>query len=56
MNMTRFAVKAFGGTLAATVLVLGSLAGPAQAAKDTGWSAVSDGGRTTTMRKDTGWG
>ncbi|HZJ07272.1 MAG TPA: hypothetical protein VFD59_17635 [Nocardioidaceae bacterium] len=59
MNITRFAVKAFAGTLATTVLVLGSLAGPAQAAKkDTGWGAASSGGTTTTttMRKDTGWG
>jgi len=44
MNKTRFAVKCFAGAVATTVLVLGSLAAPAQA-KDTGWGA-----------KDTGWG
>ena len=48
MNKSRFAAKAFASTLATTLLVLGSFAGPADAAKrDTGWGVSS---------KDTGWG
>jgi len=57
MNKTRFAVKAFAGTLATTVLVLGSLAGPAEAMKGTGWGVSStDIPVAAAMRKDTGWG
>lgn len=56
MNKTRFAAKAFAGTIAATVMVLGSLSAPADAAKDTGWGPVSDSKGPATMRKDTGWG
>lgn len=58
MNKTRFAVKAFAGTLAATVLVLGSLGAPAQA-KDTGWGPIAPrdgGGVAHAMKGDTGWG
>jgi len=47
MNKARFAAKAFAGTLATTLLVLGSFAGPADAAKDTGWGVSG---------RDTGWG
>jgi hypothetical protein len=57
MKKTRFAVKFFAGTLATTVLVLGSMAAPAQAARDTGWGpaiVVKDGPMQT--MKDTGWG
>ena len=57
MNKTRFAVKAFAGTLVATVMVLGSLSAPAQAKPDTGWGPVAPGGGSYTMMKgDTGWG
>jgi hypothetical protein len=58
MKKTRFAVKCFAGTLATTVLVLGSLSAPAQAAKDTGWGGVGvapKDGPVKAMR-DTGWG
>jgi Spy/CpxP family protein refolding chaperone len=51
MNKTRFAVKWFAGTLAATALVFSTLAAPAQAAKpDSGNQQVQP------MRGDTGWG
>ena len=54
---SRFAVKAFAGTLATTLLVLGAAAGPAAAKKDTGWGVAGDGaGTSQTLRKDTGWG
>ncbi len=55
MNKPRFAVKAFAGTLVATVLVLGSLSAPAQA-KDTGWGAAGSDSTMTSKKKDTGWG
>ena len=55
MNKSRFAVKCFVGAVATTVLVLGSLAAPAQAAKDTGWGA-KDTGWGATSAKDTDWG
>lgn len=59
MDKTRFAAKAFAGTVATTLLVLGSLAGPADAAggKDTGWG-VSGQKDAVVYRggKDTGWG
>lgn len=57
MNKTRFAVKCFAGTLAATVMVLGTLSAPAQA-KDTGWGPVAPkgGGTYAAMKGDTGWG
>ena len=57
MKKTRFAVKALAGTLAATVLVLGSMSAPAQAKNDTGWGPVAprDGGFHA-MKGDTGWG
>jgi len=56
MNKTRCAVKCFAGTLATTVLVLGSLSAPAQA-KDTGWGPVApDGNGISYVMKDTGWG
>lgn len=57
MKKTRFAVKFFAGTLATTVLVLGSMAAPAQAAHDTGWGprVVAKDGTMQAMR-DTGWG
>ena len=53
MNKTRFVVKAVAGALAASVLVIGTLAAPAQAKKDTGWPMVTDGSSQTA--KDTGW-
>ncbi len=54
MNKTRFAVKAFAGTIAATVMVLGSLSAPAEA-RDTGWGKVRDDSPSA-QKKDTGWG
>ncbi len=57
MNKTRFALKAFAGTLTATVLVLGSLSAPAEAAKrDTGWGSSSYDRTFTAAKRDTGWG
>jgi hypothetical protein len=63
MKKTRFAAKAFAGTLVATVLVLGSVSAPAQARPDTGWGVTSqvDTGwgvttKTKTAKGDTGWG
>lgn len=52
MTKTRFALKAVAGTVATAVLVLGSLAAPAEA-KDTGWGKSS---KNVTIMKDTGWG
>jgi hypothetical protein len=52
MNKTRFAVKAFAGAMATTVLVLGAFAAPAEAKKDTGWDV---NGGVQTLKKDTGW-
>ena len=55
MKKTSFAVKAFAGTLVATILVLGSVSAPAQAMKDTGWDRpVAPSGGPSYMR-DTGW-
>lgn len=62
MNKVRIAAKALAGTLTATVLVMGSFAGPAQAAKpgsdtDTaGTSDTSERGVVVQRKKDTGWG
>lgn len=53
MNKTRFVVKTVAGTLAASVLLIGTLAAPAQAKQDTGWPMVKDG--STQTLKDTGW-
>lgn len=50
MNKARFAMKAFAGTVLATVMVLGSVSAPADAARDTGW------GKSVQLKKDTGWG
>ncbi|HET6625344.1 MAG TPA: hypothetical protein VFG63_03045 [Nocardioidaceae bacterium] len=57
MKKTRFALKAFAGTLAATILVVGSMSAPAQAKNDTGWggTVAPKNGPMQTMR-DTGWG
>jgi hypothetical protein len=57
MNKTRFAVKCFVGTLATTVLVLGSLSAPAQA-RDTGWGGVGIAPKDSSVKvmRDTGWG
>jgi uncharacterized membrane protein len=57
MNKMRFAAKVFAGALATTVLVLGSLSAPAQAAKpDTGWGVKGDTGWGVASKGDTGWG
>ena len=62
MKKTRFAAKAFAGTVATTLLVLGSLAGPADAARDTGWGKTSQStsdlgsGKDSQSARDTGWG
>ncbi len=57
MNKARFAAKAFAGTLATTLLVLGSFAGPADAAKkDTGWGVSGSDTGWDVRGKDTGWG
>lgn len=57
MNKTRFAVKCFAGTLAATVLLIGSFAAPAQAAKDSGWDRVGTAPTSigAPARMDSGW-
>ncbi len=52
MNKTRFAVKAFAAGVAATVMLLGSVSGPANA-KDTGWNPVKSVSSET--QRDTGW-
>lgn len=56
MNKARFAAKAFAGTLATTLLVLGSFAGPADAAKDTGWGVSARDTGWGVSGRDTGWG
>ena len=57
MNKSRFVAKAFAGTLATTLLVLGSFAGPADAARDTGWGVSGrDTGWGVPSKRDTGWG
>lgn len=53
MNKTRFVVKAVAGTLATGVLLIGTLAAPAEAKKDTGWPMVTDG--SSQSARDTGW-
>lgn len=56
MNKTRFAIKAFAAGVATTILVLGSVAGPAEAKnKDTGWNPVGTSDGSSQTMKDTGW-
>jgi Spy/CpxP family protein refolding chaperone len=56
MNKMRFVTKVVAGSLAASALLLGTLAAPAQATKDTGWFV---GGNNNNggigKHADTGW-
>jgi hypothetical protein len=57
MKEMRFAAKALAGTFATTALLLGALAGPAEAKKDTGWGKPLDSVISATpLARDTGWG
>jgi hypothetical protein len=57
MSKTKTALKLLAGTLAATVLVIGTASVPAQA-NDTGWGvrSISPNAGMSAMRSDTGWG
>jgi hypothetical protein len=54
MSKTKTALKLFAGTLAATVLVIGTASVPAQA-RDTGWNPVSIQPHLMAPMRDTGW-
>ena len=56
MNKTRLVTKVVAGSLAASALLLGTLATPAQAANDTGWGAGGSHGSGAVSKADTGWG
>ena len=57
MNKTRLVTKVVAGSLAASALLLGTLAAPAQATNDTGWGAGgSHIGSGAVSKADTGWG
>jgi hypothetical protein len=56
MNRTRLVTKVVAGSLAASALLLGTLAAPAEAANDTGWGAGGGHGAGAVSKADTGWG
>lgn len=55
MDKMRFVAKAAAGSVAVAALLMGALAGPAQAARDTGWGPSSPRDSVNTLT-DTGWG